>query len=78
MVKKAVSKIFGREVVDEAQAASPKAAKKVSPSPKVRTSSQPKSFIEEKRLAMKYAAIEDVEERAFQILVDLGMVAATP
>jgi hypothetical protein len=36
--------------------------------------SQPKDPQEEKRLAQKYAAIEDIGDRAFQILVDLGMV----
>ena len=35
---------------------------------------QPKSPMEEATLAAKYAAISSVEERAFQILVDLGMV----
>ena len=35
---------------------------------------QPKSPMEEAILAAKYAAISSVEERAFQILVDLGMV----
>ena len=35
---------------------------------------QPKSPTEEDALAAKYASIESVEERAYQILVDLGMV----
>jgi hypothetical protein len=35
---------------------------------------QPKSSGEEVRLQAKYAAIESLEERAFTILVDLGMV----
>jgi hypothetical protein len=35
---------------------------------------QPKSPVEEARLQAKYAAIESLEERAFTILVDLGMV----
>lgn len=35
---------------------------------------QPKSPAEERRLQAKYDAIESLEERAFQILVDLGMV----
>ena len=35
---------------------------------------QPKSPEEEAKLAAKYAAIEDVGERAFTILKDLGMV----
>lgn len=39
---------------------------------------QPKSPEEEARLAAKYAAIEDLSERAFTILVDLYMVEATP
>ena len=35
---------------------------------------QPKSMEEERRLQEKYGKIEDLEERAFNILVDLGMV----
>ena len=35
---------------------------------------QPKSTEEERRLMEKYGNIEDLEERAFNILVDLGMV----
>jgi hypothetical protein len=35
---------------------------------------QPKSRSDEKRLQAKYGAIESLEERAFQILADLGMV----
>ena len=35
---------------------------------------QPKSPVEEARLQAKYAAIESLEERAFTVLVDLGMV----
>jgi hypothetical protein len=40
--------------------------------------SQPKSSTEETELAVKYASISDVGERAFQILVDLGMVEMHP
>lgn len=40
----------------------------------VQARSQPKGLSEEKRLQQKYAAIPDVGERAYQILVDLGMV----
>lgn len=36
--------------------------------------SQPKSLSEEKILGQKYGAIADVGDRAYQILVDLGMV----
>ena len=36
--------------------------------------SQPRPRAEEMKLAAKYASIESLEERAFQILVDLGMV----
>jgi hypothetical protein len=36
--------------------------------------SQPRPHSEAMMLAARYAAIESVEERAFQILVDLGMV----
>ena len=39
--------------------------------------SQPKSPSEEEMLRQKYGAITDVGERAFQILVDLGMVECT-
>ena len=35
---------------------------------------QPKPPAEEETLSTKYAAISSVEERAYQILVDLGMV----
>lgn len=35
---------------------------------------QPKSIKEEMKLQQKYAAIESVEDRAFQILLDLGMI----
>jgi hypothetical protein len=35
---------------------------------------QPKSLVEEAQLQSKYAAIESLEERAYTILVDLGMV----
>jgi hypothetical protein len=38
---------------------------------------QPKSLDEERKLQAKYAAIPTLEERAFQILVDLGMVEIT-
>jgi len=38
---------------------------------------QPKSPAEEAKLQARYAAIESLEERAFQILVDLGMVEVT-
>ena len=40
----------------------------------VQARQQPKSPKQEAILAEKYAAIETVEERAFQVLVDLGMV----
>jgi hypothetical protein len=39
---------------------------------------QPKSSTEEAELTAKYASISDVGERAFQILVDLGMVEMHP
>lgn len=39
---------------------------------------QPKSEAEEKELSVRYAALEDIEERAFAILVDLGMVFVHP
>ena len=42
--------------------------------PFVQARSQPKGQSEEKRLQQKYAAIPDVGDRAYQILVDLGMV----
>jgi hypothetical protein len=35
---------------------------------------QPRPLDEEEALKRKYAAIDDLEERAYQILVDLGMV----
>ena len=35
---------------------------------------QPKGLVEESELATKYAQINDVGERAFQILIDLGMI----
>lgn len=35
---------------------------------------QPKSPAEEKKLQEKYASIEDLGERAYTILVDLGMI----
>lgn len=38
---------------------------------------QPKSLEEEAMLAMRYKAISTVEERAYQILVDLGMIEVT-
>lgn len=38
---------------------------------------QPKAPAEEARLQAKYAAIESLEERAYTILVDLGMVQVT-
>jgi hypothetical protein len=38
---------------------------------------QPKSAPEEAALAAKYAAIEDLMDRAYQILVDLGMIEET-
>ena len=38
---------------------------------------QPKSPSEEMKLQAKYAAIESVEDRAFQILLDLGMIQKT-
>lgn len=40
----------------------------------VETKTQPKSPNEEAILAARYAAISTVEERAYQILVDLGMI----
>lgn len=40
----------------------------------IRARQQPKDPMEEIRLQQKYAAIESLEERAFQILLDLGMV----
>jgi len=40
----------------------------------IRARQQPKDPIEEIRLQQKYAAIESLEERAFQILLDLGML----
>ena len=40
----------------------------------IQARSQPKSSTEEAQIAAKYASISDVGERAFQILVDLGMV----
>jgi hypothetical protein len=40
----------------------------------VKARTQPKSPREEEILAAKYAAIPTVEERAYQILVDLGMI----
>lgn len=46
-------------------------------SPKYRAArSQPKSAQEESTLAEKYAAIADIGDRAFQILLDLGMIDA--
>lgn len=39
---------------------------------------QPKSVAEEKELAARYAALEDLGDRAFSILVDLGMVIVSP
>ena len=39
---------------------------------------QPKPPDEEKRLFQKYAAIEDLSEKAFTIKVDLGMIQLTP
>ena len=38
---------------------------------------QPKSQEEEAAVSAKYAAIESVEDRAFQILLDLGLVEET-
>jgi hypothetical protein len=35
---------------------------------------QPKSVEEQERLAMKYASIENLSERAYQVLLDLGMI----
>lgn len=40
----------------------------------IRARQQPKSPAEEQRLQKKYASISDIGERAFAILVDLGMV----
>jgi len=39
--------------------------------------SQPKSVTEESTLAAKYASIPDVGDRAFQILLDLGMIESS-
>lgn len=39
---------------------------------------QPKSPEEEKALATKYGGIDDLGERAFAILTDLGIVSSTP
>ena len=39
--------------------------------------SQPKSVTEESKLADKYASIPDVGDRAFQILLDLGMIESS-
>ena len=39
--------------------------------------SQPKSVTEESALADKYSSIPDVGDRAFQILLDLGMIEST-
>ena len=41
----------------------------------IKARQQPKSRWTEAKLQARYAAIESIEERAFQILVDLGMVA---
>jgi hypothetical protein len=38
---------------------------------------QPKAPTEEEQLKQKYASIDSLEERAFQVLVDLGMVETT-
>lgn len=35
---------------------------------------QPKCSREETKLKQKYAAIDDIEERAYQVLLDLGLV----
>jgi len=40
----------------------------------IQARSQPKSCLEEQRLQRKYGNISDVGERAYQIIVDLGMV----
>ena len=39
---------------------------------------QPRPAAEEERLRAKYGAIEDAGERAYQILLDLGMVDVHP
>ena len=44
----------------------------------VKARQQPKSTEEECILQQKYASIVDLEERAFNILVDLGMVDLNP
>jgi len=44
----------------------------------VKARQQPKSTEEESILQQKYASIQDLEERAFNILVDLGMVDLNP
>lgn len=59
----------------------PPAAKKTSPPKNGRSIAnarkQPKAPSDEEKLKMKYGAIPSVEERAFQILVDLAMVETT-
>jgi hypothetical protein len=45
--------------------------------PVVRNKQQPKPPTEEEILMKKYSSIESLEERAYQILVDLGMVEKT-
>mmetsp|Transcript_10724 Transcript_10724/g.30649 ORF Transcript_10724/g.30649 Transcript_10724/m.30649 type:complete len:697 (-) Transcript_10724:603-2693(-) len=39
---------------------------------------QPKSYFMEQKLSKKYASIESLQERSFQILLDLGMIQLTP
>jgi hypothetical protein len=36
---------------------------------------QPKSLEDKERLALKYGSIDDISERAYQVLLDLGMIA---
>ena len=45
--------------------------------PLVGSRQQPKSQSEEEMLKTKYGQIDDVSERAYQILIDLGMVEAS-
>jgi hypothetical protein len=43
----------------------------------LRNKQQPKPHTEEEMLMKKYGSIESLEERAYQILLDLGMVEKT-
>ena len=53
-------------------------AKRVAKSVPKQRLQQPKPMLEETQLQAKYASIESLEERAFTILKDLGMVESTP